>query len=245
MSERLVDAATAETPIECTYLHLPVDPRHPRLRFLEGAPEGGEPAPEPEPEPEPKPDGDTPPEGEEDLGDAGKKALDAMKAQRKAANDRAKAAEERATALETALAAKDKPAEEQALDAARAEARAEAQKAADARILKSELRAVAAGKLANPADALAFIDLSEFTVDADGEPDSDALNEAITDLLKARPYLAANPNQNPFQGQGDGGAKPPAKPEATLDEQIAEANAKNDFRTVIRLQNQKLELSKA
>lgn len=140
------------------------------------------------------------------LGDPGKKALDAMKAREKKARADARAAIERAEAAEAALANKDKPVEEQALDAARAEERKAAMDKANARILRADLRAAATGKLADPADAALYIDLSEFTVTDDGETDSDALIEAITDLIERKPHLAAaKPNR--FDGDADQGAK--------------------------------------
>ena len=87
------------------------------------------------------------------LGDAGKRAIDAMKEREKKARADTRVAVARYEAAETALANKDKPADEVALDAARAEARAEANTKANERILRADLRAAATGKLADPADA--------------------------------------------------------------------------------------------
>lgn len=140
------------------------------------------------------------------LGDAGKKALDAMKAERNAAKAEARQKAAELEQLRAELALKDKPAEEQALEAAKAEARAEATTAANARILKADLRAAATGKLADPADAALFIDLTQFTVSDDGETDSDALIDAISDLLERKPHLAAQ-KQTRFDGAADQGAK--------------------------------------
>lgn len=140
------------------------------------------------------------------LGDAGKRAIDAMKEREKKARADARAAIARAEAAEKALANKDKPADEVALDAARAEERAEANKKANERILRADLRAAATGKLADPTDAALYLDLSEFTVTDDGDTDSDALNEAITDLLSRKPHLAAG-KPNRFDGGADQGAK--------------------------------------
>lgn len=145
-------------------------------------------------------------EGESALGDAGKKALDAMKAEKKAAVAEARHARTALEKLQAELALKDKPADEQAIEAAKAEARAETLTAANARILKSELRAAATGKLADPTDAALYIDLSEFDVNDDGDVDSDALTEAIADLLERKPHLAAG-KPNRFDGAADQGAK--------------------------------------
>jgi hypothetical protein len=72
--------------------------------------------------------------------------------------------------------------------------------------LRSELKASATGKLADPTDAALYIDLSDFAVNDDGDVDSDALNEAIADLLERKPHLAAvKPSR--FDGTADQGAK--------------------------------------
>jgi hypothetical protein len=145
-------------------------------------------------------------EGSDSLGDAGKQALDRMKAERNAAKAEARANKTELERIKAEFALKDKHAEEQALEAAKAEARAEATQKANARILKSELKALATGKLADPTDAALYINLDDFTVDDNGDVDSDALNEAITDLLTRKPHLAAQ-RQNRFDGDADQGAK--------------------------------------
>ena len=76
---------------------------------------------------------------------------------------------------------------------------------ANARILKAEIRAAAKGRLTDPKDALTFLDLEQFEVGEDGEIDPEEVEEAITDLLKSKPYLAAATAKR-FQGTGDGGA---------------------------------------
>ena len=116
-----------------------------------------------------------------------------------------KAAERELARIKAELALKDKPAEEQALEAARAEARTEATTKANARIVRAEVKAAATGKVKNPALALKLIDTSEIDVDDDGEVDSDAVNQAITDLLEQYPELAADGSK--FTGSADQGAK--------------------------------------
>jgi len=75
---------------------------------------------------------------------------------------------------------------------------------ANQRILKAEIRAAAAGKLADPADALRYLDLSDFEVGPDGEVDASAMNEAIEALVKSKPYLAAQGGTGvtPFETPG-------------------------------------------
>ena len=140
------------------------------------------------------------------LGDAGKKALDAMKAERNAAKTLARETQAELDRFKAEAALKDRPAEEQALEQARTEAKQEATKAANVRILRSELKAAAKGKLADPTDAALYINLDDFDVSDDGEVDSASLEEAIDDLLTHKPHLAAA-SQRRFEGDGDQGAR--------------------------------------
>ena len=146
----------------------------------------------------PEPD----PEGADKLGDAGKKALDAMKAQRKAALDAEKAAKAELEALRAQIAGKEA---EHAAEVEKQKARDEALSAANRRILSAELRAAAKGKLADPSDAGLYIDLDSFEVSDDGEVDTDALSSAIDELLSRKPHLAATGRR--FSGDADGGAR--------------------------------------
>jgi hypothetical protein len=82
----------------------------------------------------------------------------------------------------------------------------EALAVANDRILKAEVRAQAAAKLADPQDALRFLNLSDFEVGADGEVDASQITSAIDDLIASKPYLAAQGGKK-FQGSADGGAR--------------------------------------
>jgi hypothetical protein len=139
--------------------------------------------------------------GEDQLGDAGKKALDAMKAKWRAERDARREAERKLTEV-------TKPDGDGEPDAEtiRSQARAEAIAEANERIVRSEVKAAAAGKLNDPSDALRLLDLSQFEVDNDGNVDEDDIAEAIEDLIKKKPYLAAQGGKR-FQGSGDGGAR--------------------------------------
>lgn len=151
--------------------------------------------------------------GAEDLGDAGKKALDAMKAKWKTERDTARAATAELARLKAEAESRGKPADEQAIDAARREAAAEATGKANERIVRTEIRAAAKGKLADPNDAFQFINVADIEVDDEGNVDTDALDEAVADLLARKPYLAAETGRR-FTGSGDQGnkgGKPPAK----------------------------------
>jgi hypothetical protein len=74
------------------------------------------------------------------------------------------------------------------------------------KIRKAEVRAAAAGRLSDPADALRFLDMSEIEVNSDGEVDSTAVAAAIDDLIAKKPYLAAQGGSR-FKGTADGGAR--------------------------------------
>lgn len=149
-----------------------------------------------------------------DLSEGGKKAL---AAERKAAADARKAekaAAARAAELEKQLAeiteasqseqekALSKAAKE-AADAARAEVLTElyAERKTNA-LLKA-----AAGKFADPDDAVRFL-LDEVEVDSAGHPDAKAIAKAVDDLLKVKPHLKAGR----INGSADGGPRgEPAK----------------------------------
>ena len=149
---------------------------------------------------------DTPdPEGAEQLGDAGKKALDAMKEREKAARAATRERDAEIDRLKSEISAQTQSADERAREEARRELRVEADARANERILKAEIRAAATAKLADPADALRYLDLKDFDVSSDGDVDGSRITEAITDLIAARPYLGKptgpnNPKPDPSQG---------------------------------------------
>jgi len=140
-------------------------------------------------------DDDADPEGADKLGDEGKRALAAMKGKWHSERDKRRE-------LEQKLADKDGVDD---AEQARRKAETDAIAKANGRILKAEIRAAAKGRLADAKDALTFLDLEQFEVGEDGEIDSEEIEEAITGLLKDKPYLAAATAKR-FQGTGDGGA---------------------------------------
>lgn len=151
-------------------------------------------------------------DGEADLGDKGKKALDAMKAKLKVEKAKGRTAAAELAALKAAKANEGKPADEQAIENAKAEARAEALATANRRIIRSEVKSAAAGKLANPALAVKLIDLDELEVDEDGNVDEETIADAIDDLLKENPYLAVQGGTTKFDTSR---GKPKAKKQLT------------------------------
>jgi len=140
------------------------------------------------------------------LGDAGRAALDKERKARRDADRQLKQLRKELDELRAQQqAGADQDTAQQAADKARREAEAAALAKANTRILAAEVKAAAAGKLADPSDAARYLDMSEFEVSDDGTVDSDAIAEAISDLIKAKPYLAAKASG--FQGTGDGGAR--------------------------------------
>jgi hypothetical protein len=166
----------------------------------------------------------------EGLGDAGKQALDRMKAERKEARDAAAAEKDRADALQAKLDGRE------AEFLAEREADKSARQKFNDRILRAEIKAAAQGKLADAADAYQFLDLSKFEVGDDGDVDGDAITGAIKNLIETKPYLAAQGTR--FTGDPDGGPRnePPGAPQLTQTDmermspdQIVEAETKGQF----------------
>lgn len=129
-------------------------------------------------------------------------AYNAEKEKRKAADT---AQRELKTQLDALQAKIDGKEQEHAEQQKARETEAAALSKANERILKAEVRVAAASKLNDPADALRFLDLSEFEVGSDGDVDSAAITAAIDGLVKDKPYLAAQGRR--FQGSADGGAR--------------------------------------
>lgn len=176
---------------------------------------------------------DTTTEGEAALGDAGKKALDAMKAKWKDAD---KLAKDNAAALAAIQAKLDgKEAEHQAAQEKAATEAAALAKAND-RIRRSEVKAAAKGVLADPADAYKFLDLDAFEVSDDGEVDEAAITAALEDLVKSKPYLAVQDGKR-FQGGADGGTRKESG--KSVDDQIAEAMKAGDIQTAVALKQRR------
>lgn len=182
--------------------------------------------------------GDGAVEGEDALGDAGKRALDKMKADLKAEKARRKAAE---SDLAAARASTQQDAEADAerpdLDKLRAQAleQARAETLRDRALDRLEARA--AKRFKDSADARAHLGgrIDEF-IDG-GQIDNTAIDEALDELLASKSYLAATAT-NRFVGTGDGGArKGSAGPVQLTDadlkkmtaEQIDEAHRKGQF----------------
>lgn len=170
-------------------------------------------------------DADADTDGDKDaLGDAGKKALDAMKGQRNAARGELRAFKALGLTPSQITALTVKPdAEKPDVAAIQHTADVAAQTKANGRIIRSEVKAAAAGKMTDPADAYKFLDLTKFEVDDDGNVDEADIAEAIDDLVKKKPYLAAQGKR--FQGQGDGGTRNENRPSQLTNADLAAMSA--------------------
>lgn len=152
--------------------------------------EGPEPEADEDPEEGDKPDGD--------LGDAGKRALERMKAERAAAKKEAAAEKKAAVAARKELAELTRKVQEfedgkkSDLEKAQAQAERSAEQAAKAvaRAVQSEIKA-SAGQFADPSDATDALmkDPSKY-VDASGEIDTEAIEADLADLLERKPHWA-------------------------------------------------------
>lgn len=149
------------------------------------------------------------------LGDTGAKALAAERDARSKAEKAAKAAATKASTLEAEVAkfreqdGKQQTETEKMLAQVRAET-AEREKAMNMRLLRSEVTAAAAGKLANPALAPKLVDLAELAAD-DGDFDRAAIAAAVESLVKENPGLAATASGR-VTGDAGGGTRGGAKP---------------------------------
>ncbi|MCX4596095.1 hypothetical protein OG819_42540 [Streptomyces sp. NBC_01549] len=213
----------------------------------EPAPDPADDPADPEPEPDPVDDpADPEPEPEPDdasaLGEAGKKALDRMKAEKAAAKKEAAAAKKQLAELTRKVEAfedRDKSELEKASNQAE---RAQKQAAkAVARAVSSEVKVLAVGQFADPSDAVDVLmrDPSKY-VDADGEIDTDAIEADLTDLLERKPHwgrpepVAAEPEKKskpkPDPGQGSRGAPVKVDFRNASDEEVAAEMARYGVR---------------
>lgn len=149
-------------------------------------------------------------DGDDDkpLGPQGEKALTAEKAKRRAAQAQLrewKALGKSPAEIKALIdAGKGEPDADQIREEARAEVRAEALKE---RIL-DKIEAKASKDFADPDDAAALLmrdhDVDDFL--DDGKIDVEAIEDALKELLTAKPYLAAQGGSR-FKGGADGGAR--------------------------------------
>lgn len=92
---------------------------------------------------------------------------------------------------------------------------------------QAEIRAAAARQLADPEDAVRFVDLDPL-IGADGKIDRAGIKTALDDLIEKKPYLVQSTTPPPPvrpSGGGDGGARPigSADPDQPMNEMIRKA----------------------
>lgn len=159
-------------------------------------------------------DPDTPPA---DLGDAGKKALDAMKTKWRAERDARKDAEDKLAAASKKPAGDDAPVDVDEL-------RKQLQTEAKAEVLRDraldKIEAKAAGRFKDPEDALLRLGRNVDDFIDNGQIDLEAIEDALVDLLEKRPDFGVTQGdpepRKRFTGTGDGGPKGNAgKPQVT------------------------------
>jgi predicted Zn-dependent protease len=170
-----------------------------------------DPATEPQTDPATDPTTDPATEPDDGLGDAGKKALKTERDARKAAEKERDTLKAEVTRLQRSNAA----VKGTDLEAIKTEIRAEF----TAQIAETSIKAEAKGRLQDPADALLYIKPTEVS----GE---EAIKAAVDQLLKDKPYLAAESGAKPW-GDVGGGKTPSAEPEpATPEERMRRAYGK-------------------
>lgn len=153
-----------------------------------------------------------------ELGEAGKKALDRMKVEKKAALKAATDAKRQAAELAKKVAEfEDRDKSELDRANAKAERAAEREVKATARAVSAEVKALSVGLFADPSDAADVLmkDPSKY-VDADGDIDTDAIEADLADLLERKPHWA-KPEAAPAPPAAEGDPQKPAKPKPKPD----------------------------
>lgn len=155
-------------------------------------------------------------DGEEGLSAAGKRAIEAERKAAKRAKDAYKpyaqlardtglsVDEMRKRLTEAKTGGSDskdgKDKETVDVEEVRRQARAEVSAKSDARFVKAAVKAEAAALLNDPADAIRYLDLSDYEVDDDGEVDAAQVKRDLRNLIADRPYLAKKKSSADFDG---------------------------------------------
>lgn len=154
----------------------------------------------------------TPGDLDKPLGPQGEKALHAEKDKRRAESAKRREAEAELADLRAKMAAPKDEATAPDTGAMRREIEEELAAKWAERTKLTEVKAAAAGKFADPADALRFLDLSQVEVDKDGNVDAADLGELLDGLLSAKPYLGVTAQRGP-NGSPDNGVRKEHRPE--------------------------------
>lgn len=145
---------------------------------------------------------------------------------------RAKQAQDELEKLKAAAMSDTEKATEKAVKEATDAALAEADTRWKTRMVSAEVRAAAATKLTNPADAMAFIDIESLKWKGD-ELDPESLAQAVDELIKQRPYLALQKKTDvpPVPAGGRGTSSPISRDQlkTMTPEAINEARRRGDL----------------
>ena len=151
-------------------------------------------------EPEPKPTDDL-----EGLDDRARAIVedarrDAAKSRRdlRAAQSAADEARKQAETIRSQHESEQEKAIREAVEQARGEERSKWQRD----LLEAQVTAQAAGKLADPDDAISLLPLEDLLAEEDAERRKAKVEKAIADLLEQKPYLAAGANGGDDRGRG-------------------------------------------
>lgn len=199
--------------------------------------------------------GDTDGDGDGDddppLGEKGEKALAAWKQRAKNAEAEAKRAKRLEEELQK-LREQNMSEQERAIEEAKREGREEASAATNERLFRAELKAavVAANLteqalndlLSDPTVSLRLLGMDEIPVTGSGDIDGEAISQAVSDYVDARPYLTGS--ARPTGGAADQGPRKSPRTK-TLDERIAEAEDTGDWATARQLKLQKMAVKSA
>jgi len=162
-----------------------------------------------------------------ELGDKGKKAIDEMKAKWKEQRDARKALDAEVSQLKTQLAELSKAKSESSdkdekadLEAVRKEIRDELSTVHLRERALDKLEAKAAKSFADPEDARALLTSQVDSFIDNGKLDTEAIDEALSDLLTRKPHLAADTRR--FKEGVNGGPRNGQKPN-----QLTQADLRN------------------
>ena len=175
------------------------------------------------------------------LGPSGERALEAVKAKERATRAELRALKAEIAALKTPKEGDETP------EQVRERIRQDVAREFNERLVRAEVKATASAMFADPEDAVAFLNVGDFDIDADGNVDASDIEDALKDLLARKPHLAK-------QGGAQSSTKrripevpaDPARSQSTpltLQDKIAAAQKAGDFKAVISLQNELLEVS--
>lgn len=104
----------------------------------------------------------------------------------------------------------------------RREAETAATTKVNAKLVRSEVKAIAKGQFADPEDAYLFLDLDAVDVDDEGEVDTKEIERQIKAVLSRKPHLAAKSAEDDDTTDFDAGARRTAPKAKTMTDFIRE-----------------------